>query len=72
MTATASALPWPQLMARLRASGLEVTKGPDAEGWYWAKCIKPEAHTNGDRDPSLRLNIKNGAAKCMAHKLDKN
>jgi hypothetical protein len=62
-----TALPWPELLERLQAAGLEVTKGPDREGWYWARCIRPSNHAHQDNDPSLRVNVKNGAAKCMTH-----
>ena len=63
-----TALPWPDLLAKLKSVGLEVTSSkPDSTGWVWARCVHPENHSHGDKKPSLHINEKNGAVKCMTH-----
>jgi hypothetical protein len=62
-----ASLDWPELYDRCHAAGLQVTKEPDARGYGWARCPNGAAHAHGDADASLRLNVRTGMAKCMAH-----
>lgn len=50
------------LLSRILAC-LDGVRGPDASGWFTARCPRPIAHRNGDEDPSLRLHEQ--GYKCM-------
>jgi hypothetical protein len=60
-----AALAWSQLLDRLAEAGLDVTTAPAPKGW--ARCPNGGAHSNGDRNPSLRIDVESGMAKCMTH-----
>lgn len=53
---------WAEIRPHLHVNGAK----PDADGWITVPCFKPENHTNGDRRPSLRINLKMGGVVDMA------
>ncbi len=55
--------PYQRDLDRCVAGGLDVSNGPDGEGWATAHC---PAHT--DEHASLRINVENDYAECMSHK----
>ena len=37
---------------------------PNYNGWQSVSCPNPRGHPNGDRTPSMRVNITNGGVMC--------